>query len=792
MNCTVRCVTLCEPWPNRTKHEREIAALRDRTSALSAAVLRVTASLDESTVLQEIVDSACELTNARFGVITTIDGTGAVRDFVSSGFTPEQHREMEGWLPDGPRLFDHLRDLAAPLRLADLPSYVRSLGLSADLMPAKTFQGTPMRHRGAHVGSFFLAGKRGGGEFSAEDENVLLLFASQAATAIANARTHRNEQRSRASVEALVETSPVGVVVFDVSTGAPTTFNREARRLVEGLAAPGRPSEELLEVVTCRFADGREVPMSRLIHDAPALRAEEVVLSVADGRGLRALVNATTIRSAEGEPESMVVTMQDLAHLDELERMRTEFLSMVSHELRAPLTSIKGSAATVLGASEELGRSEMMQFFRIVEDQADHMRGLIGDLLDVGRIEAGTLSVAPQPVDLTVLVERARSALASGGARHAVSIDLPRDLPRVMADARRIVQVLNNLLSNAARHSPASSPIRVEAALDGHHVAVMVTDQGSGVPPHLLPHLFSKHAGAVGEEGSLGAGLGLAICKGLVEAHGGRISARSGGLGQGTRITFTILAVDEPGDGEASEALVAGASERPSAGGRPRVLVLDDDPQALRFARDALASRGYAPVVTGDARELPRLLRTERPDLVLLDLVLPGTDGIELLQRLPELANVPVIFISAYGRDETVARALEAGAEDYIVKPFSPTELTARVGVALRKRLAHGPFVLGNLSIDHARRRVTVDGRPVPLTATEYELLRVLSANAGNVTTYEALLRRVWAGRVYAQPQLVRAFVKKLRTKLGDDPANPTYIFNERGVGYRMPKPGEV
>ena len=775
------------------EHGREIAALRDRTSRLSAAALRVTASLDEATVLQEIVDSACELTNARYGVITTIDDAGAPRDFVSSGFTPEQHRQMEGWLPEGPQLFDHLRDLSAPLRLADLPSYIRSLGFSADLMPAKTFQGTPMRHRGVYLGSFFLGGKRGGLEFSDEDEDVLVLFASQAATAIANARTHRNEQRSRASVEALVETSPVGVVVFDFSTGAPTTFNREARRLVENLAPPGRPPEELIEVLTCRFADGREVPMSRLIHEAPALRAEEVTLSVADGRGARALVNATTIRSAEGEPESMVVTMQDLAHLDEIERLRTEFLSMVSHELRAPLTSIKGSAATVLGASEELERSEMLQFFRIVEDQADHMRGLIGDLLDVGRLESGTLSVAPRPVDLTVLVERARSAFASGGARHAVSIDLPPDLPRVMADARRVVQVLNNLLSNAARHSPESSPIRVEAVLDGHHVAVTVADEGSGVSPHLLPHLFSKHAGAVGGEGSVGAGLGLAICKGLVEAHGGRISARSDGQGQGTRITFTIPAAEEPGDGEASEALAAATSEGARrGGGRPRVLVLDDDPQALRFARDALASRGYTPIVTGDARELPRLLRKERPDLVLLDLVLPGTDGIELLQRLPELADVPVIFISAYGRDETVARALEAGAEDYIVKPFSPTELTARVGVALRKRLEPGPFVLGNLSIDRARRRVTVGGVPVRLTATEYELLRVLSVNAGHVTTYESLLRRVWGGRGYAQPQLVRAFVKKLRTKLGDDPSDPTYIFNERGVGYRMPKPGAV
>ena len=777
----------------------EIGALRDRISGLSAAALRVTASLDEATVLQEIVDSACALTDARYGVITTIDGAGSLRDFVTSGFTPEKRRELAAWLPDGPRLFEHLRDLPAPLRLADLPAYVRSLGYSADLMLSKTFQGTPMRHRGAHVGSFFLADKAGGREFAAEDEEVLVLFAAQAATAIANARTHRDEQRARANLEALVETSPVGVVVFDADTGtgAPTTINREARRILEGVRTPGHATEQLLEVLTCRFADGREIalaefPMSRVIRGAATVRAEQVVLSVPDGRDVRALVNATAIRSAEGVAESMVVTLQDLAPLDELERLRAEFLSMVSHELRAPLTSIKGSAATVLGASEDLDRAEMLQFFRIVDGQADHMRALIGDLLDAGRIEAGTLSVAPEPREVTALVERARTAFLSGGARHAVRVDVPPDLPRVMADPQRIVQVLNNLLSNSARHSPESSTILVEAAMDGHHVAVSVADEGAGVPPDLLPHLFRKHVGIGGGGRNAGAGLGLAICKGLVEAHGGRIRAHSAGPGQGTRIVFTIPAADEPRAGPARHAAAPGAAPPPrDAHRRPRVLVLDDDPQTLRFVRDALVSGGYAPVVTGDAGELPGLVRTERPDLVVLDLVLPGTDGIELLERLPELANLPVIFISAYGRDETVARALESGADDYIVKPFSAAELVARIRVALRKRLAPESFVLGDLAIDHRRRRVTVDGRPVDLTATEYDLLRALSVNAGRVTSYGALLHRVWGDREHAQPPLVRAFVKKLRAKLGDDPAAPVYILNERAVGYRMPAPDD-
>lgn len=774
------------------EYEREVAALRDRTSSLSAAMLRVTASLDEGTVLQEIVDSARALTNARYGVITTVDAAGAPRDFVSAGFTREKHREMEAWLPDGLRLFDHLRDLQAPLRLTDLPTYVRSLGFSTDLVPARAFQGTPMRHRGVHMGSFFLAGK-GGGDFSAEDEEVLVLFASQAATAIANARTHRNEQRARASLEALVETTPVGVVVFDSATGAPTKFNREARRLVESLREPGSAVGELWEVVACGFSDGREIPMSRLVRGAGSIRAEEVVLSTRDRRGAKVLVNAKTIRSTSGEPESTVVTIQDLTPLEELDRLRTELFSTVSHEMRTPLASIKGSAATVLEASEELDRSEMLQFFRIVADQTDHMRRLMGDLLDLGRIRSGTLSVAPRPIDLKTLVERARSAFSSAGGRHAVEVGIPRDLPRVVADPQRIVQVLNNLLSNAARYSPESSAIRVEAAVDGHYVEVAVDDEGEGVPPDLRPHLFRKHSGVVRRDGSPGAGLGLAICKGLVEAHGGRILARSGARGRGTQVVFTIPAAQEAVARQTS----AGAGEsatarRRGSGARGRVLVLDDDPQTLRFVRDALAAGGYTPAVAGDVAEFTRLVRTERPDLVLLDLVLPGTDGIELLQRMPELGGVPVLFISAYGRDETVAAALEAGAEDYIVKPFSPTELRARVGVALRRRLTKEPFVLGDLSIDHEGRRVKVGGRPVRLTATEYEVLRVLSLNAGKVTTYESLRRRVWGNREQGTPQLVRAFVKRVRDKLGDDPADPAYILNERGVGYRMPGRAEA
>ena len=782
--------------PDELRRENE--ALGDRISRLSAAILRISASLDVNTVLQEVVDSARALTGARYGVITTIDDAGQPQDFVSSGFTPAEHQQLADW-PDGPRLFEHLRDLPGALRLGDLPGYVRELGFSSDLMRSKTFQGTPMRHRGVAVGHFFLAEKEGGREFTGEDEEVLVLFASQAATAIANARTHRAEQRARADLEALVDTSPVGVVVFDARTGHPVSLNREAKRIVGGLRLPGRSPEQLLEVMTVRRADGREMalgefPLARELSTAETVRAEEIVLEVPDGRSVTTLVNATPIRSEDGEVASVVVTLQDLAPLEELERLRTEFLGMVSHELRAPLTSIKGSATTVLGAAPALDPAEMLQFFRIINEQADQMRGLISDLLDAGRIEAGTLSVAPEPAEVAHLVDQARNTFLSGGGRTTVQIDLPADLPRVMADTPRIVQVLNNLFSNASRHSPESSPIRVAAVREGLHVAISVADEGRGVPADRLPHLFRKHAAAGGEEperGIGGSGLGLAICKGLVEAHGGRIRAESGGVGQGTRFTFTIPVAEAAGN-SAATGLAQTSTRSPRAGPEPTpILVVDDDPQALRYVRDALSAAGYAPVVTGDPGEVARLLKTKKPQLVLLDLLLPGTDGIELMQRVPAMADLPVIFISGYGRDETIARALETGADDYIVKPFSPTELVARVQAALRRRAEPEPFLLGDLAIHYEHRRVTVAGRPVPLTATEYELLRVLSLSAGRVVTSDALLRQAWGGRESANPKVLRAFVKTLRRKLGDDAARPAYIFNERGVGYRMAEPDD-
>ena len=773
------------------ERRREIARLRERMARLSSASLRISESLDLESVLREVVDSARVLTGAANAAITTADGVEQVRDFISSGLTREERRQLRN-LPEGERLWAYLLQNPRPLRVDDLASHLDALGFPTAPILGRSFLGAPIRHRGANIGHFYLTNKEGGQGFTDEDEETLVLFASQAATAVANAQAYRDERRARADLEALVDTSPVGVAVFEAESGELVRFNREGQRMVAGLDPSGRSAQELLLSMTVRRAGGEEfsfaeLPLTRALGDAETVRAEEFVLSVPGGRSVRALVNATPIRDRDGKVLSLVVTFQDLEPLEELERQRTEFLSMVSHELRAPLTSIKGSTATLLTGTRELDPAEQREFFRIIDQQTEHMLDLISDLLDAGRIDSGTLSVAPRPSAVADLVDRARNTFISGGNRHTLVVDLPSDLPLVMADSRRIVQVLTNLFANAARYAPESSPILVEAVCDGVHVAVSVADQGRGIPVERLPHLFRKHAGGDGTAGTVRAGLGLAICKGLVEAHGGRIRAESGGPGRGTRVTFTVPTAPAAVVSAASPASRSVPERDPA-----RILVVDDDPNTLRFVRDSLLRAGYAPLVTGDPRELAPLIQTANPALVLLDLMLPRTDGIELMERIRELADLPVIFISAYRRDETIARALELGAADYIVKPFSPTELVARVRAALNRRPGSEPFLLGELRINYDARKVTVAGRPVTLTATEYELLRVLSLNAGRVVTQDALLRRIWGLRGGKKSEAARTCIKKLRRKLADDAANPTYIFNERGVGYRMARPGDA
>ena len=250
------------------ERETEIKTLRERLSRLCEASLRINESLDFATVLQGVVDSARSLAGAKYGVIVHLDDYGRVQDCLASGMTPDETGKVFDF-PEGDRLFDCLGKIEAPLRLRDFHRYTRSLGLPefrppVPVSPRLSFLATPIRHRGERVGIFFLGEKEGGRAFSVEDEETLVMFASQAALAIGNARRYRDEQRTRADLEALTKTSPVGVVVFDPRTGAVISMNREVAKIIDGLRIENRDPEDFLNVLTVRRGDGREMSFEEL------------------------------------------------------------------------------------------------------------------------------------------------------------------------------------------------------------------------------------------------------------------------------------------------------------------------------------------------------------------------------------------------------------------------------------------------------------------------------------------------------------------------------------------------
>jgi two-component system, OmpR family, KDP operon response regulator KdpE len=233
-------------------------------------------------------------------------------------------------------------------------------------------------------------------------------------------------------------------------------------------------------------------------------------------------------------------------------------------------------------------------------------------------------------------------------------------------------------------------------------------------------------------------------------------------------------------------------TDAPGEGAGRLVLVVEDEPQVLRFLRASLSAHGYRLVeaVTGEQALVEAATRT--PDLVLLDLGLPDMDGVEVAHRLREWSSVPIIVLSARGQESDKIRALDAGADDYLTKPFGVGELLARMRVALRhaSRVAAGlgesAFETGDLRVDLAARQVFVRGEEVRLTRTEFNLLATLAKHAGKVVTHRQLLQEVWGPGSTGQSHYLRVYMGQLRHKLEEDAARPRYLVTETGVGYRL------
>jgi two-component system KDP operon response regulator KdpE len=220
------------------------------------------------------------------------------------------------------------------------------------------------------------------------------------------------------------------------------------------------------------------------------------------------------------------------------------------------------------------------------------------------------------------------------------------------------------------------------------------------------------------------------------------------------------------------------------------ILLVEDEPQMRRFLRVALEGAGYRYLEAGTGQEGLAMAVQHRPDAILLDLGLPDMDGLDLVTRLREWSRTPVIVISARGQESDKVGALDAGADDYLTKPFGTRELLARVRVALRHAGPEGEtdpvFVLDRWRVDLAKRQVLMDGQEVHLTPLEYRLFTTLIRHAGKVVTHRQLLKEVWGAAAGAQPLYLRVYMTQLRHKLEAEPSRPKYLQTEPGVGYRL------
>jgi two-component system KDP operon response regulator KdpE len=221
----------------------------------------------------------------------------------------------------------------------------------------------------------------------------------------------------------------------------------------------------------------------------------------------------------------------------------------------------------------------------------------------------------------------------------------------------------------------------------------------------------------------------------------------------------------------------------------PRILVVDDEKAIQRFLKNALSSAEFSVHVAENGKEALAAAIAIRPDLIILDLGLPDMDGVEVLRRLREWTQVPIIILSVRDREDEKVTALDSGADDYVTKPFGIGELLARMRVALRKSIPQSPepvYKVDGLEVDLEHRRVFVQGKEVQLTPTEYDLLRLLVNHAGKVLTHNQILRQMWGPAYMEQPHLLRVNISNLRRKIEPEPTRPRYILTELGVGYRL------
>jgi len=524
--------------------------------------------------------------------------------------------------------------------------------------------------------------------------NITAQVLAEQALRLSREEALRNAQMAeseRAHLAGVLRAAPVGVLVVD---NALSVLHRNpAHEAMFGATLPGASRQIDFSHWHGWFIDGPRAGRKLEPHEWPLQRAragevvEQSLLRVRtfgmEPEQRMLMVSAAPIVDAGGARVGAVAVAMDIEArvraeeaLKEADRRKDEFLAMLAHELRNPLAPI-GAAASLL-ARDGANVDHVRRSSAVITRQVQHMTGLVNELLDVARVTRGLITLDKAVLDAKRIVaealEQMRPVLESRG--HTLQVSQLPSPAFVEGDHKRLVQVLANLLNNAAKFTPAGGTIGVELAIDPHHVRMAVQDNGIGMSQQLIDQAFElfSQAERTSDRSQGGLGIGLALVRSLVQLHGGHVNAESAGVGHGTRFTVCLPRLD-------IDRLPAAALDRTdlrTAQHRLRILLVDDNEDSLMMLEMLLASMGHDVVSTSQPREVMARARALQPDVCLLDIGLPDIDGLTLagmLREDPVTRTAVLMAMSGYGQEADRQAALAAGFERYFVKPVEVQDL---------------------------------------------------------------------------------------------------------------------
>lgn len=514
-----------------------------RLIAAYEAALAVASEVTPEAVLQRIVDVARMVGSARYAALGVADERGKILQFITSGITPEQ-RAAIGPIPEGHGLLGELIRKREPIfveRIADDP---RSSGFPPAHPPMETFMGMPILLGNRALGNLYLTDRTDGRPFDEHDLATVQVLAAHAASAIERSFLYGKLREQRDRLRTILDSLPSGVVIVSGSDTAVQFSNHAFVDLVFGAAAPPGVLPTYGRDFVWTRADG--LPLR---HDerpgTRALRGEmltnlQLQLERADGTTLPVSVQSAPLRDPGNGGTDALLVVQDVTQLRQAEQLKDDFLSLISHEFRTPLTAIHGGAHLLADAEASLDPQTRRELLGDVVAESDRLDRMLKNLLSLASVMAGRLSVETEPVLLLPLVRKTSDEVAARSPNHRFAVEIDPDTPPVEGDPSLLAQVLRNLYENAVKYSPSGGTIRttVQVYAEAGRVALAVTDEGLGITREHLPHVFERFNRAGADPTVRGMGLGLYLSQLLVTAQGGAITVTSPGPGHGT--TFTV------------------------------------------------------------------------------------------------------------------------------------------------------------------------------------------------------------------------------------------------------------